>query len=297
MRKKILIGAGVFLLALTAVWQFGFVPRLTQRIPPGWSWKAEFIGFVNFADPQTGMLAENDQTNIYKREMSVGSENDRPRVVTMEDSQVSLDPATGEKTWEYKSSAEIDPQTGAHLNKEFAGDIYVFPRFVEKKTYNFRNNYINGLPLAFEREEEIAGVETYLFAYRGRAEYTASYAGTADFPGIVPEAGQEIRCGDDQFVFQLWVEPVTGEIIKLDEGCLSGDYFYAKAANERLALIETWAGTTAGDDDVRRADAVSGERFKLLLISRYIPLIMLLAGLLCFGLSLIPEKSLENIDV
>ena len=231
MRKKIFIVAGFILFSLTAIWHFALVPRLTQRIPSEWTWKAEFIGITTFPDPQTGELPDKDETNIYRRGMHILSETARPRVVLMEDTFVSLDPTTGKKTFEYNSRAEVDPQTGLHLGKEYLGDVYVFPRFTEKKTYKFRNSDIKGLPFAFQREEEIEGIQTYLFAYRGRAEYAEVYAGTADFPGIVPEAGQEIRCGDDQAVFQIWVEPVTGEIIKFDESCLSGDYFYVTATN------------------------------------------------------------------
>lgn len=107
--------------------------------------------------------------------------------------------------------AQVDPQTGAHLQKEYLGDYYIFPRFVEKKTYKFRNNYVKGVPLEFKREEEVAGVQTYLFAYQGYGEYTESYAGTDEYPGIKIPPGQEIRCDDDQFSFKAWVEPVTGE--------------------------------------------------------------------------------------
>ena len=288
MRKKIFVVAGLILFSLTAIWHFALVPRLTQRIPSEWTWKAEFIGITAFPDSQTGKLPEKDEINIYRRGMHIVSETDRPRAVLIEDTFDSLDPATGKKTFEYNSRSEVDPQTGLHLEKEHLGDAYVFPRFTEKKTYQIRNSDIKGFPLAFQREEEIEGLQTYLFAYRGRAEYTETYAGTADFPGTVPEAGQEIRCGDDQFVIQMWIEPVTGEILKLDEGCLSGDYIYVKATNERLGVLARWAGATAGDDDALRAESISRDRSKLMWITRYIPVALLLSGLLCFGFTFFP---------
>ena len=296
MRKKIFIAAGLLLLGFATVWQFALVPRLTERIPAGWSWKADFIGINTYANPQTGKLPEKDDTNIYQRGMHVVADSDRPRSVLMEDTNLSRDPATGKKTWEYIYRAEVDPQTGAHLGKEFLGDAWIFPRFVERKTYKFRNNYIEGLPVTFEREEEIEGVQTYLFAYRGRAEYTESYAGTAEFPGIKPEPGQEIRCGGDQFVLEMWVEPVTGEILSLNEECLPGDHFYITATNERQGVISRWAGKTAGDDDIQRADRIRQERSKLLWTTRYIPSVLTVAGLLCFGLAFVPRKISKDED-
>lgn len=290
MKKKNLIAAGLSLLVLTAVWQFAFVPRLTERIPPGWSWSADFIGIGNFADPETGDFFAKDITNVYERRMYVAAESERPRSISVEDTFAIFDPATNKKIWEYNYRAEIDPRTGGHLQKEYLGDYYVFPRFVEKKTYNFRNNYIKGVPLAFSREEDVEGIGAYLFSYRGRGEYTESYAGTAEYPGTKIEPGQEIKCDDDQFILNVWVEPVTGEILKSYEACLSGDYVFDAATGRRLSLIFRWDGETAGDDNVERAKIVGWERARLLWITRYIPLALLSAGLLCFGLAFIPKK-------
>ena len=222
MRKKLVIGIGVVLIGLAAVWRFGVAPRLTQRVPPGWSWSSNFIGTTSYADPQTGELPEKATVATYERRMYLASEAGRPRAVTVEDSYITFDPKTRQKLWEYNYRAEVDPQTGAHVRPEYQGEVYVFPRNVEKTTYKFRNNYIKGVPLSFQREEEVEGVNTYLFAYKGRGEYTESYAGTKDFPGYKAEPGQELRCANDQFTVKVWVEPVTGEILKFDERCPSG---------------------------------------------------------------------------
>jgi hypothetical protein len=296
MRKKIFIAAGLALFGLTAGWQFGLVRRLAQRIPSGWTWKADLIGINAYPDPQTGKLSDKDSTSVYQRRMYIASEADRPRSVMLEDTNLSLDPTTGKKIWEYIYRAQVDPQTGAHLKKEYLGDYYLFPRFVEKKTYKFRNNYIKGVPLSFQRQEEIEGVQTYLFSYRGYGEYTESYVGTPEAPGVKIEPGQEIRCDDDQFIVNAWVEPVTGEILRLDEGCSAGDSFYDKATGRRLGPLDRWAGKTAGDDDIQRAEIISRDRSKLLWITRYIPLTLLLAGGLCFGLAFVPGRVPKNED-
>jgi hypothetical protein len=288
--KRVFAVAGIILLSSAAVWRFGLAHRWTQRLPPGWSWTSVFVGFMTYADPQTGQLPARDVTTIYERRMAISSEADRPRAVSLEDVFVGWDPKTRQKVWEYITHAVVDPATGAHLQEEYAGDIYVFPRMVEKRVYRFRNNYVKGVPLAFQREEEVEGVLTYLFAYKGRGEYTESYAGTADYPGVRVAPGQEIKCADDQFVFKAWVEPVTGELLKLEESCYSGDYVYDIATGEQLAAIERWAGITGGDDVVRRADHIRRERTKYLLAARYFPAALLLAGLVCCGCAAAPSK-------
>lgn len=290
MRNKILFAIGLLLLIFTAIWQFALVPRLTRRIPQGWNWGSDFIGISNFAVPETGDFSAKDSTNLYKRRMYIVSESGRPRAVSVEDSFVIYDVLTNKKTFEYFYRAEVDPQTGAHLKKEYLGDYYVFPRFIEKKTYNFRNNYVKGVPLAFRREEDVEGINTYFFSYLGRGEYTESYSGTAEYPGIETKSGQEIKCDEDQFIFKVWVEPVTGEILKSYEACLAGDYVFDVATGKRLSLIFRWDGETAGDDNVERAKIIGKERVKLLWITRYIPTTLLLAGLLCFGLVFVPQK-------
>jgi hypothetical protein len=291
MKRKSLICAGIILIGLAAVWRFGISYHWTQRVPPGWSWKCNFVGISTYPDPQTGQFPTRDVTAFYQRLMHIASETGRPRAVLLEDSYVLRDLNTGQKTWEYIYRAEVDPVTGAHLKAEYLGDIYMFPRSVEKKIYRFRNNYLKGIPLSFQREEDVEGLRTYLFTYTGDAEYTECYAGTADWPGIKVDPGQEIKCSDDQFTFRAWVEPVTGEIVKLDEGCDSGDYVYEVSTGKPLAAVLRWAGVTAGDDVIERAGFIRRQRTKYLWASRYSLWILFSAGLVCIGFGLIPKKS------
>jgi len=173
---------------------------------------------------------------------------------------------------------KVDPKTGAWVEGPFRGDIVVFPRNVERRTYRMRGNYLKGVPLAFTRVEEIEGIETYRFAYRGPAEYTESYMGSPKFPGIPIPAGQVIRCSDDQFYFRLWVEPKTGNQVKIEEGCPSGDYFYDVATGKKLAAVDRFSGVTTGDDLAERALEVRSARRKYLWASTYFPLVLLAAA-------------------
>jgi len=283
MKKKVFIGVGLISLGLAAFWWYGLAPRWTQRIPPGWTWKSDYIGVMTYADPKTGKLPEKDLTSPYRRIASVISEADRPRAVVIEDAYAILDPVNpNRKTWEYIYHATLDPKTGTHLAPEFQGQYYVFPHRVEKKTYLLRASYLKGIPLSFQREEQVVGLKTYLFAYAGRAEYTETYAGTAEFPGIAVKPGEEIRCADDELVYRTWVEPVTGEALKIEESCLSGDAIYETATGKLLSFVARWSGITAGDDLLLRATLISKQRARYLWITRYVPALLLLVGLACF---------------
>ena len=288
MRKKVFVSAGLILLAFTAVWHFALVPRWTERIPAGWQWQADYIGYQTYPQPN-GQLPDKDKVAAYSHVISIVPNSRRAGSVELDDRVSTRDIASGKVNFEYNYIAQVDPRTGAHLKPEYRGDHFLFPRNVEQKTYHLRFSYLKGIPVAFQREEEITGLNTYLFSYRGRGEYTESFAGTPEFPGIRVEPGQEIKCADDQFSFNVWVEPVTGAIVKIEEGCLAGDYVYDVVSGKQLAVIDRWGGETAGNDVVSRVEIVNRQRLKIFWRTQYIPSGLFVAGLLCFGV-LLPKK-------
>jgi len=214
MRKKVFVSAGLILLAFTALWHFALVPRWTERIPAGWQWEADYIGYETYPQPN-GQLPDKDVVAAYSHVITIVPNSRRAGSVELDDRYSTRDIASGKVNFEYNYIAQVDPRTGAHLKPEYRGDYFLFPRNVEQKTYNLRFSYLKGIPVTFQREEEISGLNTYIFSYRGRGEYTESFAGTPEFPGILVEPGQEIKCADDHFVFKAWVEPVTGSIVKV----------------------------------------------------------------------------------
>jgi Porin PorA len=294
MRKKIFIVAGLILLSLTAVWQFALIARRTERIPAGWQWRTNYIGYQTYLDPKTGKVPEKDVPSTYSQVIDIVAKSRRPGAVELHARYSIHDIASGKVTWEYDYTATVDPQTGAHLKPEYRGDYFVFPRNVERKTYNLRFSYLKGIPVAFQREEEVEGLGTYLFAYRGRGEYTESYSGTAEYAGVSVKPGQEIKCADDQFVFKAWVEPVTGEILKIEESCLSTDYIYEIATGKQIEALDRWSGETFRDDVISHVEMVSQERTKLLWTTRYLPSSLLVAGLLCFASVMLPRRLSKN---
>lgn len=266
---------GILLIFGAGVWNFFVKHRWTDRIPRGWEWRNNFVGFSAFADPQTNRFPEKDPPAIYDRSMKIISNDSLS--ITIRDSYTIRDLATKGVVWEYILDARIDPRTGEHI--DYRGDQFVFPRNVEKKTYRLRYNYAKSIPLSFEREELIEGLRVYLFSYTGAAEYTESYAGTDEYPGTKVSGGQEIRCSDDQFHLRLWVEPLTGETIRCEESCYSGDYIYDIATGNKLTPICRWGGVTTGDALIAGVERARSERMKYLWAGRYFPLALLTVGL------------------
>lgn len=244
---------------LAGVW---LAPERQPRIPPGWDWEANFIGTQSLPT-EDGRGFDKPLTAVYGRRMRLLDESRRPAAVTIEDVFWIVDLASGRKTWEYVVHSEIDPATGCHR----AGDTeerIIFPRNPTRGTYRIRWNYLEGVPMQFQREVDVDGMTTWLFEYHGRGEYTESYVGSPEYPGVPVAPGQEIRCRDDQLLVRAWVEPITGEIVQLEESCDSGDYVYDIATGKAIQPVMIWNGMTEGDDVARRMGRIAGQRSDIL---------------------------------
>lgn len=241
-------------------------------------------------DPQTGRFPEQNALGFYDREITVHSEADRPNSVTLKDDFVVRDPVTDKVVWQYTVYPKVDPATARHLDAQYSADIIAFPRNVEKRSYNLRINYIEGVPLRYLKEDVVEGVPVYVFGYKGRAEYTESYLETPDYPGVPVAADQEIKCADDQFSVVIWVEPRTGETLKLAERCDAGDYIYNVSTGSPISPVLRWGAETAGKDVLRRAEWVRQERLELIALD-YAPLALAGCGIALAGAGLFRRRA------
>ena len=273
--RKRYLALSAALLLLAALLKFALAPQWTQRITPGWHYESYFTGISGQGDPATGNFSQNI-TAFYERQTERVPQADG---IVLEDTYTVRDPSTGKPEYQYIFRAPVDPQNGMHRDAQYRGEYFLFPRNTQPITYRLRHSYIKGIPVTFVEEQLLEGLTVYLFAYKGRGEYTESYGGTSDYPGVPVGAGQEIRCADDQFIFRAWVEPLTGEVLKVDESCYSGDYLYDVATGTAVAPVLRWGGTTTGDDILKRNEFIRAERQKILLLDLYAPGLLAFVGL------------------
>jgi hypothetical protein len=290
-RKHGFLALGVILLAATAVWQFGLAPRWTVRLPRGWSWQSKMVGIATPPDVATGKFPRNDKRALFEKSMRLSDESRRPEAVTVEDRYTITDQETGKVVWESCHQAQVDPRTGAYAQADASKGYYVFPRHTEPHAYAFRSDDAREIALQFEREEAVEGILTYLFTYKGRGAYGEADAGLSDSSSAKVDAGQAVLCVDNQFVYRLWVEPLSGEILKLEASCLSGDYLYDLATTKPVEPVLRWAGITVGDTVVQRAGFIRKEKTKLILITRAVPAGLFFTGILCLAVGLIGRRS------
>jgi hypothetical protein len=282
--RRALVSLAIMLLLCAVAWKARIGDRWTQKVTPGFTIKMRYAGTQTFSDSTTGLLPARDVVAEYDRDIHIVSDTARPRAVTLSERLTIRSASTGKIIWKYATNSEVDPRTGALLDPRYPGEYMLFPREVRKGRYVIRSNFLTGIPLTFRHEEEVDGLDTYVFGYRGPIEYTDSYRGSDETLGLAVPAGQEVQCVDSQFYYRVWVEPRTGLRVKIEEGCPSGGYL-VDAAGVRHAAVDRWSGVTAGRDLSRRVAEVRRARFIYLLHLSYIPGALALAGVLALVLA------------
>jgi|GEM_PF-5155638 len=271
--KRILMIVGVISFLAAGFWVFIFNGQMNARYSEGWRWELNSLGLNALADEETGLFPETPQEEdpISLQERVVSSETvpDSANQVLISDVFTVKNAETGTEEWSFTTTATVDVSTGQHIEGELASDYYLIPKNAEKTTYIVSNTTYQSIPLAFEREEEVAGINTYMYAYYGDINNEAAY----DYIDL--EDGQEIICFD--FTMEHWVEPRTGEIIQVREIC-PGDYVVDKSSGEQLFGLQRWQIVSTGDDLLRRTSVVNSQLTTLNLMNIYIPLFLVSVG-------------------
>ena len=271
------LGGGLLIGALT--WRVSIGAAWSRRIQPGWESALTCIGTLTHANAATGRFDQADAPALYQHVVRAVGPGELPGSFELEEQWLVWDVATGEKTVKAVYRALVDARSGVHADGPAQGQAFVFPRGVRPIDYTFRTGYLNGLTLAFQDRQRLEGLETYRFSYEGPAEYSEAYAGNGGSKAIRPSGSQQIKCRDDRFAMQVWVEPMTGEVVKLTEGCPSGDYLYETATDLPVQPLARWSGSSAEDEMIGRIAQLRRQRQRDHWMTRGVPLLLLAAGL------------------
>lgn len=279
MRKPFLF-IGIGLIAAAAIWQFGLSDNMTHRYPDGWRYENDSLNTASDPDPglpggwPEGHSVRDDPISLANRVVTANAENAPAGMVEMTDHYVTSDPVTNAVTWEFESTIIVDSVTGQIETDDGSVAYYFFPRNLEKTAYTVYD--VSSLPVSFQGEEELAGLSTYVFAFHGDIDDTeTSY--------IPLEPNQRVFCFDYDHVY--WVEPRTGEIVQAEFWC-EGDWVVDIDTNERLYPVTRWGGQTSGDNLIRQVAHIKSELNRLNWLTLYIPLLLLLGGVVVGGAGL-----------
>jgi hypothetical protein len=208
---------------------------------------------------------------LYEREKSIIKIDKVKKAVTIKDRYTIYDPVSGKITWEYIPEFIVNFKTGIHLAGKDREGYYLFPLHVQKQSYILSGEYYKKLPFSFVREDTIEGLKTYVFEFKGTTEYTESYAGTDKYPGIIPPKGQEIRAMNS-FMIRYWVEPVSGEVVAVEEDDPEGDWIVDAKTGEKISPVCIWGSKIAGGAVVQLAYSARKRRAEILFKERVVPI-------------------------
>jgi Porin PorA len=285
MKKQVIAIVGVILLIAGIGWRFVLGTQLNQRFPDGWKWEMNTLGKNSFADATTGQFPAgttlaDDPDSLNTRTISATTENAPAGHVIITDYYAVHNATTNALDWDFSTNATVDATTGKYTEGPYQGEYYLIPHHPEKTTYVVSNSSYEHIQMAFQREEVVSGMNTYLFAYYGELPNTQSYPP----PDYTFEPGQQVICFD--YTVEYWVEPTTGEIVKYNEVC-QGDWV-VDANGQKLYGLQRWGSTSQVDDIVRRVDIVQTELNNYRMNSVYIPMVLIVLGVLALGFAFLP---------
>lgn len=208
---------------------------------------------------------------------------DRDLPVNRAESRIALDRVSGAAVeWDGQCYHDMEAvesgTTGCEAGSiAYAGQLYLFPFDTKRQTYQYFDGVLRqSLPMLYQGEEEVAGLETYRFEQTvPQRELDMDEETLTQLLGfLAPEATTATMTYRASRT--LWVEPMTGGILG-----------YREQQRQELVPdvgppVVIFDATFQYDDAT--ADAVveqaSDGRAQLLLLGRYLPTGMLVVGVL-----------------
>lgn len=161
-------------------------------------------------------------------------------------------------------------------NIEFSGQLYLFPFGTQKKTYQYFDGTLRAaLPMAYQGEDKVAGLPTYRFEQVVPQQNLQVDKETMD--GLLGFLAPKAKTGTMNYEASrtLWVEPMTGAIVAYRE------QQHRQLVPDNAPAIDILAANFQYDKAT--ADAIVKQakdgRNQLLLFGRYLPIGLVVAGL------------------
>lgn len=300
-----LLGVGAFLVVLGPVLRF-YVYDQVAVAPQGQNSVSTLVG-PSATIFDRGSLREK-QTNLTTKVRTVGDvkaaeEHGHNTVVWVNTSstksedgvavsrsieRIAFDATSGEAVnccGEY-----ISTEQGVKRPVRHDGLLVKFPFDTHKKTYQFWDGSLEkAVPISYVREEKVRGLPTYVF----RQSIKPTKVGEIDAPrSVLGLSGEGNVTADSMYsnVRTLWVEPITGVVIKRSEAQdNSVDY------NGEPRLTTTKVTTGFDDKTVKSNVEEYGSKARLLrLVHDVLPWVLPLVGLISLVIGFLLSRPRER---
>jgi hypothetical protein len=203
--------------------------------------------------------------------------------ISRSESRIALDRVSGAAaSWKGQCYNDVkvekqDTSTCDPGNIAYTGQLYLFPFDTEKKTYQYYDSTLRkSLPMQYSGSETVAGLPTYRFIQNvPEQEITAD---EETVTGLLGFFAPKAKSGTMTYQASrtLWVEPMTGAIVAYKE---QQKRELVADTGETVPLVDaTFQYDKATADAI--VDQAKDGRNQLLLYGRYVPIGLLVLGIL-----------------
>jgi len=260
--QKIFLGIGIVLLILIPVWRFMIVPEL-EKMPSDYSLDLKFIEFSTDFDENGEPLPKHLVSSTRKDEVIEAEGN-----FLIIDTLLDIHELDGSLIFENRGKYRVDRET-----KQNSGEIdgvtrtghFAFPLHVEKTTYEIWNPHYGDKGVAtYKKEDTVRGLATYVFDFvASKINENEGYS----FIEGVPEQYDALTDGRDT----IWVEPVTGIVVKREE---KGESDLYSKDGEKISSFHDWELFFNDDTIANQVRIAQNEKQKIILYETIVPILL-----------------------
>jgi len=280
--KRLLIVVVAVLLILIPVWIFGVASDVSDLTDKDLIFSTTLKSTDWFWDEDTRDFSYVVHSNsLWKTTLSKEGGENNPTIVSL----FRVETPSGDLVFESEREYVIDRKTGVATDVESQESAQLFfPMGVEKEeSYFYWSNDANvPIEIKFKGTETVKGLKTYIFSGGITIDLTEGYS----FEEGVPE---EKRVISEQDNFEMWIEPVTGIIIKYDSS--GSNKYYDSSGETFLEPRNNWQNVFDEKTIFNRVSQAKNEKWKVILFKIIIPVLFGLIALALLVISFVRRKN------
>ncbi len=252
-------------LLLAAEWILWIAPLLT-KMPDHFSYSANILSLDNFYDETTNKF---EGEHISKTTFSFEVEAKKHSYLVIKN-LFNVRKLSDKPIFSVARLYFINPVTGQHVvvagEEERSGYLFA-PHYASEKPFQYWHiNYDAPALMKFVNKEEINGLTVYHYQAHYEADQTANLT---NLPGVPDKRGIKTDVN-----LQLWIEPISGWLIKYQDNTLA--YYYDKKTGARLEPWNSFSNRYTQNSVSEKVEQAEKLKWKFLIVDFGIPLIIVM---------------------
>jgi hypothetical protein len=267
-RKISFVIVSIFLTA-AALWQWVVVP-IRAQLPSDFQYRAEIFSIDNFYNEiKQGFSGGAISVTNFSYDAV-----DKKDGVVLVKNVFDVRTINDEEIFSVERLYGVDPKTGRHVSGygDRAREGYLFaPRGVAPGTpYTYWHiNYDAPAHLTFQDEEKIGDLAVYRYVADYHADQTENLG---HLPGVGETRGVNLDIN-----LQVWIEPVTGRLIKYEDQATA--YYYDLLTGERIYPWNKFHNRYTQSSIAEQVRIATKEKKNIFLVEKVVPIgFVILAG-------------------